>query len=69
VLHKHRTVLGEKWFNYHLADSFLAYIGSRSNRLHSFGYAVKRCGIMPVAENLFDRVWRWLQKSMWAAAK
>jgi glycosyltransferase involved in cell wall biosynthesis len=68
MLLKHREFFGEKWFKYHLADTFLAYIGSRSNRLHCFGYAVRRCGIMPVAANLMDRIRRRLRRLMWVSS-
>lgn len=65
MLHKHRGFLGEKWFKYHLADTLLAYIGSRSGRFCSIAYAVRRCGIMPVAANFRDRIHRRLQRLMW----
>lgn len=60
ILYKHREFFGEKWFNYHLADNFLTYIGSRENRLHCIAYAVRQCGVMPVAAVLTAKVRRWL---------
>ena len=65
ILHKHRSFLGEKWFKYHLADTFLGYIGSRQNRLHCIGYAVKRCGIMPVVAVFRDKFREKLRRLMW----
>ncbi len=65
VLHKHREFFGEKWFRYHLANNFLTYIGSRRNRLHCIAYAVRRCGVTPVATVLVNKVRRWLQGRMW----
>lgn len=37
---KHRQFLGEKWFNHHLADASLSYIGSRPNKLDCIRSAV-----------------------------
>lgn len=65
MLHKHREFFGEKWFRYHLADALLAYIGTRPNRLQCITYAVKRCGVVPVARNFIDRVWRKLRRLGW----
>jgi glycosyltransferase involved in cell wall biosynthesis len=56
ILVKHREFLGEKWFKYHLADTFLGYIGSRPDKLRSIGYAVRRCGVIPVVSVLLDKV-------------
>ena len=61
ILYKHREFFGEKWFKFHLADTFLAYIGSRPNKLSSIKYAVERAGLMPVATALIDRIRRRLQ--------
>jgi GalNAc5-diNAcBac-PP-undecaprenol beta-1,3-glucosyltransferase len=38
VLYKHREFFGEKWFRYHLADTLLAYIGSRPKKLSCVCY-------------------------------
>jgi len=65
VLQKHREFFGEKWFKYHLADSLLAYIGSRPNRLRNIWYAVKRCGVTPVAAALMDKARRQLYRLKW----
>jgi len=56
ILKKHRDFLGEKWFKYHLADMFLGYIGSRQDKLSCIGHAVKRCGFIPVAAVLLNKV-------------
>jgi len=68
MLRKHREFLGEKWYMYHLADTFLAYIGSRPNKLFWIWYAVKRCGILPVTGALFDKVRRRLRHFIWVRA-
>ena len=65
VLYKHRLFFGERWFQYHLADTFLAYIASRSNRIECLAYAVRRCGVRPVAANLVDRMKRRIQRRWW----
>jgi hypothetical protein len=67
-LHKHREFFGEKWFRYHLASYFLTYISRRSNRLHCIGYAIRRCGILPVAAVLMAKVRIWLLGRMWKSA-
>ena len=66
MLYKHREFFGEKWFEYHMAGTLLAYIGSRPNKWQSISYAVKRCGVIPVAAYLIDRIGKRLQLSAWA---
>lgn len=56
VLYKHRQFFGEKWFKYHLADTFLSYIGSRSNKIECIRYAVQRCGVRPVISSLLGKI-------------
>lgn len=68
VLYKHREFFGEKWFKYHLADTFLAYIGNRRNKLQCIAYAVKRCGVKPVAASLADRARRRLRRWIWTVS-
>jgi len=68
VLRKHREFLGEKWFNYHLADTFLSYIGSRQSKLHCIGYAVKRCGLRAVAASITHKVHVRIRRLMWGCA-
>ena len=58
ILNKHREFLGEKWFKYHFADTVLGYIGSRPDKLSSIAYAIKRCGFIPVAVSLINKVRR-----------
>jgi len=65
MLHKHREFFGEKWFKYHLADTFLAYIGSRPNKLNCISYAVRRTGLMSVAAALVGKIHRRFQRIMW----
>lgn len=55
VLHKHRQFLGERWFHYHLADALLSYLAGRPDKWPSLRYAVKRCGVLPVAAVLAAR--------------
>jgi len=62
MLHKHREFFGEKWFEYHLADSLLSYIGSSPNKLQSISYAVRRCGFFSVAANFIHRIGRRLRR-------
>jgi GalNAc5-diNAcBac-PP-undecaprenol beta-1,3-glucosyltransferase len=66
MLYKHRDFFGEKWFKFHLADTFLGYIGSRSDKLRCISYAVRRCGAMPVVTVLIDKFMRSLQRGLWA---
>lgn len=68
VLYKHREFLGTKWFNYHLADSLFAYIGSRQKKIEVIGYAVKRCGVRAVAAALAHRARRRIRRLMWTRA-
>ena len=58
VLDKHRHLFGEKWFRYHLARKLTSHIHSRRNKLHCIGYAVRRCGIVPVAAVMADKIRR-----------
>jgi GalNAc5-diNAcBac-PP-undecaprenol beta-1,3-glucosyltransferase len=68
MLHKHRKFFGEKLFMLHLADTFLSYIGSRPNKLQSIGYAVRRCGFIPVAHAIIDKVRLRFQRLMWTGS-
>lgn len=61
ILHKHRRFFGEKWFNYHVAGTFISHIGSRRNKLSSIIYAIKRCGLRPVIAVLVDKVRRYIR--------
>lgn len=65
MLYKHREFFGEKWFDYHMANALLAYIGSRSNKFQNITYAVRRCGVVPVAVVLIDRIRKRLQRLAW----
>lgn len=65
ILHKHREFFGEKWFRFHVADSLLIYIGTRSDRLGCLANAIKRCGVAPVLAALFARIYRFAERSMW----
>jgi GalNAc5-diNAcBac-PP-undecaprenol beta-1,3-glucosyltransferase len=65
VLHKHRRFLGERWFNYHLATTYLSYIGSRPNKLECVQYAVRRCGARAVVRLLFAKLYRALRHWAW----
>lgn len=66
MLYKHREFFGEKWFQYHMAGSLLAYIGGRPDKWQSLSYAVRRCGVMPVTAYLIDRIGKKLRLSAWA---
>jgi GalNAc5-diNAcBac-PP-undecaprenol beta-1,3-glucosyltransferase len=66
ILRKHREFFGERWFKYHLADTFLGYIGSKQNKLKSIAYAVKQCGVLPVAANLLDKLLRHARLLVWS---
>lgn len=61
ILQKHRKFFGEKWFNYHVADTFVSHIGSRRNKLGTIAYAVKRCGVAPVLAVLTDKLRRYVK--------
>jgi len=65
ILYKHREFFGEKWFKYHMAGTLLAYIGGRPNKWQSISYAVRRCGVVPVAVVLIDRIRKRLQRIAW----
>jgi GalNAc5-diNAcBac-PP-undecaprenol beta-1,3-glucosyltransferase len=56
ILKKHRDFLGERWFKFHLADTFLSYIASRPDKLSCIGYAIRRCGFISVAAALLNKV-------------
>ena len=61
ILQKHRQFFGEKWFNYHMAGTFISHIGSRRNKLGAIAYAVKRCGLGPVIAVVSDKVRRYVR--------
>jgi hypothetical protein len=65
MLYKHRDFFGEKWFEYHMAGTLLAYIGSRPNKMQSISYAVKRCGVIPVVASLIDTINKKLKRFVW----
>ena len=62
VLHKHRQFLGDKWFRYHLADTFLSFFMSRQNKVQCIQYVVRRCGQIAVAAALMSRVRKRLRR-------
>jgi hypothetical protein len=69
MLRKHREFLGESWFMYHLADTFLAYIGSKPNKIRHIIHAMKQCGVTPVTRALLDKVRRRMHRLMWVATE
>ena len=64
VIYKHREFLGERWFRYHLADTFLSYIGSRPNKAQAIIYATRRSGLRAVTAVLRDRALRKLSRTI-----
>jgi GalNAc5-diNAcBac-PP-undecaprenol beta-1,3-glucosyltransferase len=56
VLHKHQLFFGSYWFRYHVADTYLAYIALRQNKVAVIRYAVARCGLLPVFRALGSKV-------------
>lgn len=64
VVYKHREFLGERWFKYHLADTFLSYIGSRPNKAQAILYAIRRSGLRAVTAVLADRALRKLRRNI-----
>ena len=62
MIEKHRDFFGPFWYRFHVADTYLSYIGSRKDKLSILRYVVKRCGILAVFSVL-------LRKSLSRAAK
>jgi glycosyltransferase involved in cell wall biosynthesis len=58
ILHKHKHCFGDDWYRYHLARMLVSHIGSRRNKLRSIAYAIRRCGILPVAAVMVDKIRR-----------
>ncbi|HEX7044865.1 MAG TPA: glycosyltransferase [Burkholderiales bacterium] len=59
VLRKHREFFGEWWYRFHLATSLLSHIGSRPDKVRYLRYAIRRCGPLPVAAVVCDKLsWR-----------
>lgn len=56
VIFKHEAFLGSYWFRYHVADTYLAYIASRQNRLAAILHAIRECGVAPVVAALWNKV-------------
>lgn len=56
VIHKHRDFFGPYWFRFHMADTYLSYIGSRKGKLKNIGCAVARCGFRPVIAVLWRKL-------------
>lgn len=54
MLRKHREFFGPYWFRFHVADTYLSYIGSRKGKLKMIGYAIAQCGVWSV----FAVLWR-----------
>lgn len=65
ILYKHRKFFGERWFKFHVADSLLIYIGTRSDRCACLANAIRQCGMLPVLAVLFARIYRLTERSMW----
>ncbi|WP_169924013.1 glycosyltransferase family 2 protein [Sulfurifustis variabilis] len=65
VLRKHREFFGERWYEYHVADNLLSYIATRADRLSCVRYAIRRCGVLPVATVLADKTRRFVVRRFW----
>jgi GalNAc5-diNAcBac-PP-undecaprenol beta-1,3-glucosyltransferase len=55
VVHKHRVFFGSFWFRVHVAAFLLSHLGRRPDRFARLWYAVRRCGVLPVARLLWER--------------
>lgn len=62
VIYKHRHFLGERWFKFHLADTFLCFLMSRQDKLQCIRYALKRCGPAAVGAVLLARAHKRLRR-------
>lgn len=59
MLLKHRKFFGPFWFDYHMANVLLSYVGSRRGKISQFTYAIRRCGIVAVGMVLIGKTKRW----------
>ncbi len=56
VLNKHKDFFGPYWFDFHVARFLLSYTKHRVGKLQHIAYAVKQCGVLPVAAVFFDKI-------------
>lgn len=65
MLNKHREFFGKKWYNHHVADTLLAYIGSRSDKVGAISFAIHRCGLLAVAWVMAVKIGRLVRRRLW----
>lgn len=56
ILYKHRDFFGTYWLRFHMAATLLSYFWHRKAKLWQLAYAVRRCGVMPVAVVLAGKI-------------
>lgn len=56
ILHKHERFFGPFWMKYHVAFYLLSFIGQRRGRAKHIGYALGRCGVIPVVAVLLHKL-------------
>jgi len=56
AFYKHREFLGDFWFNYRVAKTFLAFFRCRQNKLYHLLYTIKKCGFVPVLYYFCNRL-------------
>ena len=68
MLRKHREFFGPYWFRFHVADTYLSYIGSRKGKTKTIGYAIAQCGFWSVFAVLWRKVISRTGKLKWPSA-
>lgn len=58
ILEKHRSFFGNKWYRRHLASFLLYGVKHRNDKWRHLSYTMRRCGVIPVARALLNRIYQ-----------
>lgn len=56
VIYKHEEFFGQYWFSRHIAGMLLSHFWHRKEKLRQISYAIRRCGVTPVAAVFAEKV-------------
>lgn len=58
MLRKQEKFFGRFWFRYHVAGTLLSHLFTRRGQLRQVFYTIRRCGIIPVAAVMWNKIRR-----------
>lgn len=56
VVYKHRALLGDYWFKYHIARLTLSHLNSRQDKYRQLRKVIGRCGLSPTTAVMIDKM-------------